>query len=105
MATSDQVGTSREGWKDKEHGGDLPAQFAHQGVPDRRPLLAQAKGRGHEGAALLTAMTSHKSHTPENLEFLKYNTDDQFSTPTDQARAETNPCWSTYPFQGYRRHW
>lgn len=52
MAAGHQAGTSREGGKDQEHGGDLPALVAHQGIPDRRLLPAQAEGRGDEGGHL-----------------------------------------------------
>jgi hypothetical protein len=40
MAARDQAGASCEGGKNKEHGGDLFAFVADQGVPDCGFLLA-----------------------------------------------------------------
>ena len=49
MAAGDETGPSGQGEQDQDHGGDLSALVAHQGVPDCRFLSAQAEGRGHEG--------------------------------------------------------
>jgi hypothetical protein len=49
VAAGDEAGPAGEGRQDQEHGGDLPALTAHQGVPDCRLLPAEAEGRGYEG--------------------------------------------------------
>lgn len=49
MAACDEAGTSGEGRKDKEHGGDISAFVTDQRVSDCGFLLAKVEGRGYEG--------------------------------------------------------
>ena len=44
MATCDEAWPTGQGRQNHEHGGDLPPFFAHQGIPDRGLLSAQAQG-------------------------------------------------------------
>ena len=44
MAAGDEVGTSGQGEQDQEHGGDLPAFVADQGVSDCGLFPAQVEG-------------------------------------------------------------
>jgi hypothetical protein len=44
MAACDEAGTSGKGWKDKEHGGNISAFVANQGVSDCGLLLAEVEG-------------------------------------------------------------
>lgn len=44
MAASNEAGAIGQGGKNQEYGGDIPAFIAHQGVPDRRLVLAEAEG-------------------------------------------------------------
>lgn len=57
MAARDETGPFGQGEQDQDHGGDLSALVAHQGVPDCRFLSAQAEGRGHEGETDLVTLT------------------------------------------------
>ena len=44
MAARDEIGPSGEGRENQEHGGDLPAFAADQGVPDCGLFSAQVEG-------------------------------------------------------------
>ena len=43
MAASDEIGTSRKSWEDKEYGGNLSALIAYQGVSDCGFLSAETE--------------------------------------------------------------
>lgn len=71
MAARHQARPSRQGRQDQQHRTDLPPQFAHQGIPDRRFLPSKAQGRGHEGTDIPSFLFSfleiaYGKHSEEN---------------------------------------
>lgn len=105
MAASHQARSIGKGRKDQVHGGDLPTLSAHQGVPDRRLLLAKVEGRGHEGAfaiAIWNFVVEMKSAYSVAIGIMECWLT-AFSR-TDQACAEADPCRSANTIQGHRHY-
>jgi hypothetical protein len=65
MAAGHKIGETSQGRKDPEHGTNLFAFVANQGVPDRRLVFTQAEGRSHEGMNAVYTETKQALPTPK----------------------------------------